>query len=862
MTLRSFIATTTLFPALALLVAPDIVRSQAPAPLSRAEAEFQKGAFAWERGDYPAALTTFDELLGSNTASSFVSRIATITGERYRTVELTTDGSSPAVSANGEWVAWESGAGGATWLHIARVANGVVTADSMPGSGFTFASGTGAVRGVYVRVPESAELATARAEVTRAQRAREFPAMQQASARARDLERRSARLIVRDLAAGTDTDFGNPGFAVHSPVFAADGSSLYVLGDAEGGAGTDIYRVALPGGSVTRVTTSGGVRANLVAVAGGRVLMYSTAAGGNAAPGARGGANAFALYDLNSGEARVINGAQPVVSASGNRVAWIETDGSASVLKSLPLPAVGEPVEIVRTTDRLNTPALSPNGATVAYSRMPRENWELYVSGTDGKGDRQFTHDVQHDILPMWISNERLLGVMGEGRHRRSYLYDLETGVRERLFHNNTVRTIAPEYQWVASTDGSTIVIQSERDGDTVSPERGVYITRLDQELPATDIRARVRAQLATEQELRQRTTAMFAPITHAVRPVAQLVSKDRIYSYERDLFAFGSKHITQPGNAKAIDYLTRTYASFGYEPDVQWFETRGVRTANIVATLRGTVSPDVVYVVGSHFDSVERGPGAADNTSGTSMLLETARVLHDRPLPATVMFVSFTGEEAGLLGSREFVRNLVADSVALAGAMNNDMMGFTNDQRLDNTIRYSNPGIRDVQHGAALQYSDLITYDALYYKSTDAAAFYEAYGDIVGGFGSYPVLANPHYHQSHDLLETINHELITETTRANVATLMYLASAPQRLRGLEALVGERGTATLSWQPSPETDVISYLVEWEDGGRTRSQRVRETQVRLSGVNEGTEVRVKAVNNRGLEGWDWARVVVR
>jgi len=38
--------------------------------------------------------------------------------------------------------------------------------------------------------------------------------------------------------------------------------------------------------------------------------------------------------------------------------------------------------------------------------------------------------------------------VMGEGRHRRSYLYDPETGERTRFFHNNTVRTIAPEYEW------------------------------------------------------------------------------------------------------------------------------------------------------------------------------------------------------------------------------------------------------------------------------------------------------------------------------------------------------------------------------------------------------------------------------
>ena len=118
-----------------------------------------------------------------------------------------------------------------------------------------------------------------------------------------------------------------------------------------------------------------------------------------------------------------------------------------------------------------------------------------------------------------------------------------------------------------------------------------------------------------------------------------------------------------------------------------------------------------------------------------------------------------------------------MADKLKIVGALNNDMIGWANDHRLDNTIRYSNPGIRDIQHAAAMQFSNLITYDALYYKSTDAAAYYEAYGDIVGGIGSYPVLGNPHYHQSHDLLDTINHQLIAEVAKTTAATLMLLAS-------------------------------------------------------------------------------------
>jgi Zn-dependent M28 family amino/carboxypeptidase len=74
---------------------------------------------------------------------------------------------------------------------------------------------------------------------------------------------------------------------------------------------------------------------------------------------------------------------------------------------------------------------------------------------------------------------------------------------------------------------------------------------------------------------------------------------------------------------------------------------------------VKGTVNPELVYVVGAHFDSRAEGPGADDNTSGTAMILEAARVLATRPLPATVMFVSFTGEEAGLRGAREFGRRM-----------------------------------------------------------------------------------------------------------------------------------------------------------------------------------------------------------
>jgi hypothetical protein len=89
-------------------------------------------------------------------------------------------------------------------------------------------------------------------------------------------------------------------------------------------------------------------------------------------------------------------------------------------------------------------------------------------------------------------------------------------------------------------------------------------------------------------------------------------------------------------------------------------------------------------------------------------------------------------------------VRQAVEKKMQFMGAINNDMIGWTNDHHLDNTIRWANPGMRDLQHAASFLFSRMITYDARYYRATDAAAFYEVYGDLVTGLGSYPVLGNP----------------------------------------------------------------------------------------------------------------------
>ncbi len=855
-------------------------------------AELHAANLAWDRGDYPAALEAYLTLLAGPSASEVLEPIALQTGELFQTEELTADGASPQFSPDGRHIAYEVGSGSDARTRIVAAATGHAQATELPGTGAVFSPAGDKV--AYLKRQPSPELTAAEATLAEAQPQGRRQAMMLVAW----LSLRHTAIVEHDLASGRETELPTGGLLKTAIAYGAKGDVLYFIGaDEQDDSKSDIY-AATPGGP-TKVTDTPGVKSAMLVDPTGAVLVYDTTArnpfrrpaegggqrgGGAGRSGGPGGGftpsvgivrldtHATLGAGASTKATHTIEGSAPAMSADGSTLTYLTRAGDENavvVTKLIGLGAEGlaKATTVKQTASRLAAPALSPDGSRVAYQMMEWFDWEIYVAGADGTDETRVTREIQHDVGPVFLTNDLVLASMGEPRHRRSSLYDLKTLKSTKLFHNNTIRTIAPEYQWVASLDASTLLVGAERDGDTVSPERGIYLVHLDRKVTREDVVARLETNLATEKDLRARGAKMFEPIATDVRHVVDGVSVDRAYEHEKALFDFDSKHISKPGNRLAGEYLFDAYRSFGYAPEYQWFEPRGAlggRSANVLATLTGTENPELVYVVSSHYDSNAAGPGADDDTSATAALVEAARALAGHPMPATIVFASFTGEESGLLGSREFVRQAVARKLKIVGALNNDMIGWANDQRLDNTIRYSNVGIRDVQHAAAFLFTKLITYDALYYKSTDAAAYYEAYGDIVGGIGSYPVLGNPHYHQPHDLLETINHELVAETAKTTAATLMLMASSPSRLRDLAVKSYAGGTADIAWAPAPEKGVHEYIVAVGLPGEQPRERLRVTlpSARIDGLEPGMIVAVKAVNARGLEGWDWARVEVR
>lgn len=124
-----------------------------------------------------------------------------------------------------------------------------------------------------------------------------------------------------------------------------------------------------------------------------------------------------------------------------------------------------------------------------------------------------------------------------------------------------------------------------------------------------------------------------------------------------------GERNVRRPrALAAAEDYIAREWSSQGYEVATQRYVAAGVDCANVEVVIPGESAPEQIIAVGAHYDTVEGSPGADDNASAVSALLEISRVLaHARPA-RTLKLAAFVNEEPpfffwGSMGSGVYAR-------------------------------------------------------------------------------------------------------------------------------------------------------------------------------------------------------------
>jgi hypothetical protein len=327
----------------------------------------------------------------------------------------------------------------------------------------------------------------------------------------------------------------------------------------------------------------------------------------------------------------------------------------------------------------------------------------------------------------------------------------------------------------------------------------------------------------------------------------------------------------------------------------------------NVVATLHGTDprSADRVYVVGAHYDSRRTdvldgqgdAPGANDDGSGVSAVLELARVMAAHPSEATIVFVAFAGEEQGLYGSDHFAELAKQNNWNINGVLNMDIVGSSlggNGVRDARTIRLFSEGVPTSETPAETARRQAIGGEndgisrqlARYVKETgenratrmnvkliwrrdrflrsgDQVPFLER-----GWPGVRFTEPNENYEHQHqdvrvedgrqigDLPEFVDFRYLARVTRVVGSSLAALARAPRAPGNARVIASQLTYDTeLRWDPNPEPDVAGYEVVWRDSTEPLWTHARQvgnvTDYTIAGLNkDDNQVGVRAIDGDG------------
>lgn len=316
------------------------------------------------------------------------------------------------------------------------------------------------------------------------------------------------------------------------------------------------------------------------------------------------------------------------------------------------------------------------------------------------------------------------------------------------------------------------------------------YLIRIDEKMLEDLIREQIMImRLRLEPMIRsdnQSPKFMQDPI---IEEIVDLVEPDSILGFVQRLQDFVSRYSTYDSCFAAADYIASKFIDYGCDSVyLQHHTTR--HASNVIGVKRGVIYPDSIYaVVCGHFDATSDqappiAPGADDNGSGTSSVIEAARVMKDYLFEYSVRYIAFSGEEFGLYGSQYYAALARSQGDSILGVLNADMIGYVDalPESVEVIGKISNPACGpfvDFFIAVADTYTTLLTRKRMtnnWLPSDNQSFLEQGYIAILNIEDYWP--NNPHYHLASDTIGAgyNNNDFCTEVTKAQVAALSIMA--------------------------------------------------------------------------------------
>lgn len=209
--------------------------------------------------------------------------------------------------------------------------------------------------------------------------------------------------------------------------------------------------------------------------------------------------------------------------------------------------------------------------------------------------------------------------------------------------------------------------------------------------------------------------------------------------------------------------YLQDLLEDLGIEPQSHAYRQNA---ANVFGTLPSTTGSTSTIVLGAHFDSVRRSPGANDNASGVALIDGVAATMTQLACRSrNLVVVFFDEEELGLVGSAAFARRLRDAGDDVHSVHTADQMGWDADGDRAVEIERPSAALRALYTSVAQREGILAHVTST--GSTDHESFRNLGFQAVGLTEEYVNGdTTPHYHRATDTYDTIDFEYLASSTR------------------------------------------------------------------------------------------------
>ena len=411
------------------------------------------------------------------------------------------------------------------------------------------------------------------------------------------------------------------------------------------------------------------------------------------------------------------------------------------------------------------------------------------------------------------------------------------------------------------------------------------------------------------------------------IEKMVKEVSADSLKSYIKSMVAFGTRNTlstqTDPkrGIGAARNWVLGKFNEFAkqsngrlsafidtttLQPDSKRIDATTL-LGNVVATLKGTDPNDNrIFIISGHLDNMRSSPterlgdapGANDDGSGSAAVIECARIMSKYNFPATIIFVTVSGEEQGLLGSAFMSEKAKKENRNIVAVLNNDIMGSNNSNEtniINNTkVRVFSEGIPayETEKVAANIRNLGLENDG---KSRQLARYVKEIGEryvdnmevvlvyrndrflrggdhtpyVQRGFAAVRITEmNENYTRQHqdvrmengiqygDLEAYIDYEYLRKNTGVNLANLANLAKAPAMPDSVKMEVKKLSNATLLYWQTPKTGKVKgyYVLVRETTSAFWQKKIftAETEIRLPYSKDNYFFAVQSVNETGNE----------